>query len=306
MGSERQGSSTALTGCLCALGCEVLFGLSYVFTKQTTENAGVLTLLGWLFLIAFLVMSACVLAGAVRIHLKGKHLRAVFLIALLNPVIYYIGETWGIMNTTASESGVFLACIPVASLAASALILHKKPTRNQVTGILITLVGVLFTVLSIGLSASFSPKGYSFLLIAVISYALFSVFVARADEFSSVEITYMMLIAGAIVFGLLAAAESLMKGTFTDLVTLPFQDRNFLIAILYLGIGCSVIAFFLSTTAIAKIGVNRTSTFIGVATVVSILSGVLLLGEPFTTSQIIGTVLILAGVYISNTGNKTA
>ncbi|MFR6378384.1 MAG: hypothetical protein ACLUN5_18870 [Oscillospiraceae bacterium] len=28
-----------LTGSLCALGCEVLYGLSYLFTKQTAETA---------------------------------------------------------------------------------------------------------------------------------------------------------------------------------------------------------------------------------------------------------------------------
>lgn len=37
------------TGCLCALGCETLFGLSYVFTKWEVGQAGALALLGWRF-----------------------------------------------------------------------------------------------------------------------------------------------------------------------------------------------------------------------------------------------------------------
>ena len=84
------------------------------------------------------------------------------------------------------------------------------------------------------------------------------------------------------------------------LLSLPFQNKTFLIAVLYQGIGCSILAFFLSNVAIAKIGVNRTSSFLGITTVVSILTGSLILGEPFTNFQILGAVIILIGVYTAN------
>lgn len=85
---------------------------------------------------------------------------------------------------------------------------------------------------------------------------------------------------------------------------LPFRKGTFLSAIFYQGIGCSVVAFFLSNVAIAKIGVNRTSSFTGVATVVSIISGAVLRKEAFTIFQIIGAVVIIAGVYIANAKSK--
>lgn len=88
------------------------------------------------------------------------------------------------------------------------------------------------------------------------------------------------------------------------IVFLPFKNSSFLIAIFYQGVGCSVLAFFLYNVAIAKIGVNRTSSFIGVSTVVSIIAGVLLLGENFSAYQIIGVIIIITGVYIANAGEK--
>ncbi|KIR03691.1 hypothetical protein P261_02506 [Lachnospiraceae bacterium TWA4] len=42
------------------------------------------------------------------------------------------------------------------------------------------------------------------------------------------------------------------------------------------------------------------SSFIGVATVVSIVAGALLLKEPFSVYQIIGAVIIIIGVYTAN------
>lgn len=77
--------------------------------KNATEHASELSLLGWRFFIAVVVMALCALTG--------------------------------ISNTTASERA-FLACIPVVSLIASSLILKKKPMKIQVAGILITLAGV--------------------------------------------------------------------------------------------------------------------------------------------------------------------
>ncbi len=88
------------------------------------------------------------------------------------------------------------------------------------------------------------------------------------------------------------------------IVFLPFKNSSFLIAIFYQGVGCSVLAFFLYNVAIAKIGVNRTSSFIGVSTVVSIIAGVLLLGENFPAYQLIGVIIIITGVYIANAGEK--
>lgn len=93
-----------------------------------------MTLLCWRFLIAFAAMSFCLLTGIARIHLKGKNLLPLFCIAVFQPTIYFIAETAGIGATTASESGSFLACIPVGTLLASSVILKKKPKKMQIIG----------------------------------------------------------------------------------------------------------------------------------------------------------------------------
>ena len=291
-----------LIGCLCAVGCEVLFGFSYLFTKNATNTASAFALLGWRFLIALAVMGVCVAAGLIHLQFQEKNRKPLLSVALLSPVIYFMGETFGISQTTASESGAFLACIPVASVVASALVLRKQPTRQQLLGILITFTGVLVTVFAAGSATSFSLAGYGMLTVAVIAYALYSVCVEKARAYTGEEITFAMLVAGALAFISAALLEAVVTGTFTELLTLPLRNTDFLVAVLYQGIGCSVLAFFLANVAITKIGVNRTASFIGVATVVSIVAGVLVLHEPFTSMQMAGTVAILCGVYIANAG----
>lgn len=287
-------------GCLCAIGCETIYGLSYIFTKQATSNGSALALLGWRFLVALIIMSALVAFGVIKVNYRGKRMAPLIMVAFFCPLLYFLGETIGIAQTTASESGVFLACIPVASLVASTLILKKKPARRQVIGIVITLVGVVITVVAVGVSTSLSVIGYAFLLLGVGSYALYSVYVEKADGFSGAEITYAMIIAGAVAFITVALGSAIVTGTLGETLMLPFESSQFLMAVIYQGICCSIMAFFLSNVAISKIGVNKTSSFIGISTVVSIVAGIFMLGEPFSSMQMVGAVIILIGVYVAN------
>ena len=58
IGGKGRGMSKkndALKGCLCAVGCETLYGISYLFTRSA-HGAGVLALLCRRFLIAFVLM----------------------------------------------------------------------------------------------------------------------------------------------------------------------------------------------------------------------------------------------------------
>lgn len=289
-----------LTGSLCALGCEVLYGLSYLFTKQTAETSSPLALLSWRFVVALAAMSLCVALVFIPVRLKGRRLGPPLRVALFCPCLYFIGETVGIRETTVTESGVFLACVPALSLLASTVILKKKPTKRQIIGSLVTFLGVMTTVVAVGLSSSLSPVGYAALMLAVVAYALYSVFVDLAADYTGAEITYVMLCSGAAFYGLLALGEAAAHGALSELLTLPARSGTFRTAVLYQGIGCSVAAFFLSNAAIAKIGVNKTSSFIGVSTIVSILAGALALGEPLSVGQIVGAAVIVAGVYTAN------
>lgn len=299
------GKKALLTGFLCACGCEILHGMSYAFTKQSTGTAGVFFILGWRFLLAAAVMTAGIATGIIKVRFKGKPLMPLLHVVFLCPCIYFLGETLGISRTTSTECGIFVACIPVISIVASALILKKRPSKLQVAGITITLIGMLACVAAAGLSSSFSLSGYLFLTIAVLSYSLYFVYVDKASTYTGAELTYAMQVSGAVLFTALALLEAVRDGDVGSLVFLPFRDTSFLISVLYLGIGCSVFAIWLSNLAIEKLGVNRAASFIGVATLVSVLTGTLMLREPLTRLQIVGAVMIVLGVYMANV-SKTA
>lgn len=286
-------------GILFVLACELLFGFSYLFTKNITNQVSPLTLLSWRFVTGFLFMTFLILFGIVKVNLKSRSIRPLIVMAVLQPVLYFISETVGISLTTTSESSLIIAVLPIMTLIVSSAVLKKKPSRQQVIGITITLAGVLAVVLEKGLQASLNIAGYCILLVSVVSYSLYSVFSEKVHDFTSSEKTYVMMGAGAIVFTLLALAEHAVAGTLKGFLTL-FTNAEFAVSILYLGAGCSVIAFLLYNSAISYLGANRTVSFAGLSTIVAIISGVILLKEDFSFTQGAGTVLVLLGVYISN------
>lgn len=294
----------AAVGCLCAIACETFFGLSYIFTKTATERAGVFDILGWRFAVAFFVMSLLVAFKIIKVDLRGKLSPRVVLIALFFPVIYFVCETFGIMMTTASESGVFIACVPAASIAMSSLYLKKRPTKLQTIGITVTLAGVVATVFASDASATLSVAGYAFLVGAVLSYAIYSVLVEQAGAASETEITYMMLAAGSFVFAAAAVISAALRGGLRELAMLPFADSSFCVAILYQALGCSIVAFFLCNFAISRIGVNKASSFVGVSTIVALAAGALILGESVTLLHVVGAAVIIAGIYTANAGRS--
>lgn len=81
--------SSLIIGSLCAVGCEILYGMSYLLTKQATDHASGFALLGWRFSLAFLIMSLLIAVGVLKINLKGKSLKPLLLVALFSPVIYF-------------------------------------------------------------------------------------------------------------------------------------------------------------------------------------------------------------------------
>jgi drug/metabolite transporter (DMT)-like permease len=68
------------------------------------------------------------------------------------------------------------------------------------------------------------------------------------------------------------------------------------IAILFLGIGCSGLGYWLWYAALERIDATQVAAFLYLEPLVTLLAAVALLGESVGLSTIVGGVLVLAGV----------
>lgn len=286
-------------GIVAALVTEVLYGCSFVFTKGATGVVDPVTLLAWRFVTALVVLLVLWAARIIRLAVTRATLKPLLLLALFQPLAYYLTETYGVRHTTASEAALIIASIPVVNVLVAVVVLGSRPTRNQLLGISVTLVGVVTTIVAGGLALGLNVFGYAMLLLAVLSFALYAVFAERHAHPRDIDKTFVMVATGAVAFGVMALVQHGSAGTYDDLLA-PLAHIGVLVSIAYLALGSTIGAFFLQNVAIARIGSTRFSTLVGVSTLVSLFAGALVLGERLDWGQVAGGAVILAGVYLAN------
>lgn len=278
-----------------------LFGLTFMFSSIALRFTSPFALLSMRFGIAFIVMSILVFFKIIKINFKNKDLKTLFLLGLMQPILYFIFETYAIKNTATSVAGTLIALIPISVAISSSYFLKEKPTKAQYSFILASIVGVIIIVVLGGQNnARGNFMGIILLFGAVISATIFNLLSRKlSTTFTPAETTYFMMGIAFFVFTLIALVEGLSQGTLNKFF-LPFYNLDFLLSLLFLGVMASIIGFFLVNFTLSKMEATKASVFSNLSTVVSIIAGVIFLDESFKLFQIIGAILILIGVWGTN------
>jgi len=285
---------------LAILGGYSIFGFSFLFSKIALDRAAPFVLLSLRFLVAFGVMNLLLLTGRVRLSLKGKPVALLLLLGLVQPVLYFIFEAYGIALTSSAFSGAMIGLVPVAGLVFGAVFLRERCSLFQILCTVLSVAGVALTTSG---EFGFSAGGFILLLGAVVSAALFTVLSRHtAGVFSAFERTYVMFALGSVVFT--AAALVQIKGDLRSLAAV-LTDPAFDGAVLYLAVVSSVCAFMLINYALNYLPAGRALIYSNFTTVISVLAGIFLLGDRFTPIQLIGIAVITLSVFgVSCPGRK--
>lgn len=291
---------------LAGVGMAVIWGFSFLFTKETLDYTFPLQLLGFRFCAAALLLTILKLTGVIEIQLKGKLISPLLLLAFFQPVLYFIGETWGVKWTSASEAGMIIALVPVAIAAMAAIFLKETLNIKQILSIAASVLGVILIVAAQGqLQFGEHLWGIFALLLAVFSAGAYSIMARRSSRaFTPLEITFVMMWVGTLIFNGLGLAQSTLEGSFLAYLK-PLQFPSVLWSIFYLGIISSVLAFFLSNYMYAKLPASQTAPILNLITVISVFAGVFFRGESFGWFEAMGITLIILGVWGTNVFGRT-
>lgn len=278
-----------------------IFGLSFSFTAQALDEVAPMQLLGYRFALAALALTILQVTGVIRVNFRGKSVGTLLLLAVFQPGIYFVFETLGVKMTSASESGMIIATIPVVVTFFSMVFLRERPSIWQVGSVFLSVSGVFFIVWMTGTSASAgSLAGIASLFGAVLAAGVFNILSRKLScSFKPVEITFVMMWFGAILFNAIALIQHWAQGNLGDYFT-PLASRSVVIAIVYLGVLSSIGAFFLLNYMLSRMEASRSAVFSNLTTIVAIIAGVILRGDVFYWYHGLGGVLILLGVYGTN------
>lgn len=301
-GNNHSGRPRTQSGNLKAYGASLtattLFGLSYLFLKIALDANGgrIFNLLSYRFLLAAIALLILIVLGFVRLHFKGKNIKALLLMCLLNPALYFTLEILGVSRVASSEAGMMLSILPVSTMILGIIFLHERVTRWQVFFALLSISGIILINVCSYEPGDSSNLGRIILLLSILAGSSYSVTAKKISlEFSAIERTASMIFSGALFFTVAATLANLKDGMMPDYFH-QLANPSVFLPVLYLGIGCSLVAFFMLNYAITHLPVSKTSIMANFATVVSILAGVIFRHEPFYWYHGVGSVIILLGV----------
>lgn len=274
-----------------------IFGLSFIFTKIALDRMSLMELLASRFLIAATSMTLLKLTGIIKIDLKNKPRKDIILVAIFQPVLYFTFETIGINMTTASESGLMTSLTPIVVSILSVIFLKERLRLHQWGFIILSVSGVVLINLMKGSVAPSNYLGVFFLLLTVLVAGIYNILAKKATAaYQPIEITYVMMWAGAIVFNGVNIVNSIINKNISTYFSRLFAI-DALVPLLYLGVLSSIFAFFLSVYTISKLQVSQAAVFGNVITIVSIIGGVIILKENFHWYDFVGGLMIIVGVW---------
>ena len=287
---------------LAALIGNGIFGFSFMFSRMALDAASPFVMLMYRFMLAFAAISAVALwanrsgaEGWLRFSLKGKSIWPLVMLGLVQPVAYFLCESYGISLTNSVLSGVIIALVPIVALIVGALVLGERPRLSQVMYSALSIAGVIVMTMQQSSGGSIHPLGVLLLFGAVVTGVLFNIISKRtADAFSALERTYVMMLVAAVCFTALAVMEC--RGDVHALLA-PLKSGRFLSAMLYLSLASSITAFLLLNFANGELPVSKVTAFCNLTTVISVFAGVVFLSEPFTALSLAASVVIIVGVW---------
>ena len=210
-------------------------------------------------------------------------------------LLYYSFETSAVYYTNTTISGAVLAVAPVLAIIFALIFLKEYPTKHQAVFCILPVIGVMIMTVAGSSLGIVSPKGALFLaLTCIVSGAYKTVNRKTAEEFTSFERTYIILVASAIGFTVSAMKD---VGGDVGVYLAPILVPSFLASVTILGLFCSIGANLLVNYAVGKMSVVKLSSFGAITTLCSVFAGVIFLGEPMTLSLLAGASLILIGIY---------
>lgn len=262
----------------------VLWGIPYLFIKVAVDDLSP----GFLAWARLAIATAALAPFAVRARsLRGMPLGPVLAFATVEMIVPWPLIGFGEQRVASSLAAILIATVPllvvVLTLAGGAV---ERPTRRQLAGIGVGLVGVTALV---GVDVSGTSRelaGVAALLVAALGYATGAIIVDRGlggrDPLG--------LIAGASLTGTVVLAPVGIGAWPSEI---PPADA--IAAVATLGLVCSAVAFLLFVRLVEEAGPTRATLITYVNPVVALLLGAAVLDERLTVAAAGGLVLILVG-----------
>lgn len=232
------------------------------------------------------------------VHYRKGDWKPLLFMGFCEPCLYYLFEATALQYTDASQAGLIVAILPLMVAIGARIFLKEHPSRRTWFGFVLTIAGACWLSLSAqATKASPNPIfGNSMEFMAMICASGYMITLKRmSSHYSPLFLTAVQAFCGTIFY---------LPIIFLPGTTLPTAFAPIAVgAIIYLGIGSTVVTYGLYNFGASRIPASQASAFTNLIPVLSLFMGVILLDEQLVPTQYVASAVVLAGVWISQDRN---
>jgi drug/metabolite transporter (DMT)-like permease len=265
----------------------IIWGSGFVASAVALESYTPYQILAGRFLIGVILLS-------IVFYKKLKNIKRSTIIkgAILGCILYiaFVLQTVGLQYTTPSKNAFLTAVNVVIVPFIGFLIYKKKIDKFELVGAVLAIVGV--AVLSLKLSSEINI-GDLLTLCCAFAFAFHIFYTAKfVKEEDPIAITIIQMMAATVI----GCITIVIKGE----TSFTFETEG-ITSLLYLGVFSTTIAFLLQTVAQKFVTETKAAIILSTEAFWGMAFSVVILSEVMTMKMIIGAILILCAIIISET-----
>ena len=280
-----------------------IWGVTFVFTKLllmaglTAAQIFVLR-----FIMAYLLLLVYTLVRKqFRLFASSwQHELLMVALGITGGSLYFLMENSAMIYTTTTNTSLIVCLCPLFAALLVALFYRSMRLHGiQIAGTVMAAIGVVIVVLNGRFVLHLSPLGDTLAFGACLCWAFYSLLMIPAGQhYDTLFITRKVFF-----YGLLSMIPYLL--IYSDLPSLSVVLRpNVLANLLFLGCIASILCYLAWNWVIKKLGAVIVTNYVYFNPVTTVIFAWLILSERITIYFLIGTLLILTGMYLCNKVRK--
>ena len=276
-----------------ALITVMVWGVTFVSTKVLIADG---LDPAQIFIIRFAVAYLCTLLISHDRFLASSITDELFMLmaGITGGSLYFISENTALSLTFAANVSLIICCAPILTMILGKILFNDFIKPLAWIGTIIAFTGVGIVVFNSSEKYGINPWGDVLTFVAALSWAIYCLLLKTLSRrYSNLFITRKVFGYGVITAMLYYILTNDMHG-FTITGTIIGN-------LLFLSIGASFVCYLMWNASVKNLGAEKTSGYIYIVPLVTILTSMWILGEPVTITTLLGTILILGGVFMTTT-----
>lgn len=208
--------------------------------------------------------------------------------------IYFYAENTAVGLTYVNNVSFIVCSAPIFTAFFDLMMRRKRPGRFLIFGSILALFGMMLVIFNGSFDIHFVPKGDLLSLLAAVLWGLYGITVNKVtSRYDTKFITRKVFFYGVL---------TILPFFLTKPWNFPlagFADPIVIFNVLFLGVLASLICYEAWNVALKRLGTITASNYVYLNPVFTVIGSFLFLGESITGIALVGSALILLGVYLA-------